>query len=141
MNELIDLIAMQDIHPTDGLNEIKFINFSKRVGDLDEGVLDRLIQFSKKLTKLTVSRMIGASVENKKALVFMSEKILHLAPPITHLDFYGCFFNYEKSEDVLQKGKQFLHDISSISQSTLLSLSIWVVIMFCGRMKRDLIYF
>ena len=54
----------------------------------------------------------------------MSEKILHLAPPITHLDFYGCFFNYEKSEDVLQKGKQLLHDISSISQPTLLSLNL-----------------
>ena len=49
--ELIDLISMQDIHPDDGLNEIKFIYF-RNVGDLDEGVLDQLIPISKKLTKL-----------------------------------------------------------------------------------------
>ena len=55
--ELIDLISMQDIHPTDGMNEIKFSDFSRGVGDLDEGVLDQLIKFSKKLTKLTVNKM------------------------------------------------------------------------------------
>ena len=59
--ELIDLISMQDIHPADGLSEIKFSGFKKQVGDLDEGVLDQLIKFSKKLTKLTVSNMYATS--------------------------------------------------------------------------------
>ena len=103
MNELIDLIAMQDIHPTEGLNEIKFCKFSLSVGDLDEGVLDRLIEFSNNLTKLTVSDMKDTSIENRIALVFISEKILHLAPPLTHLNFYSLFKN-EASEEVLQKG-------------------------------------
>ena len=58
MAELIDLISMQDIHPDDGLKEIKFYEFSTKVGDLDEGVLDQLIPLSKKLTKLTVSRIL-----------------------------------------------------------------------------------
>ena len=57
MAELIDLIAMQDIHPENGLSEIKFSKFAEDVGLLDEGVLDRLVEFSKKLTKLTVSWM------------------------------------------------------------------------------------
>ena len=55
MAELIDLITMQDIHPDDGLKEIKFNDFETCVGDLDEGVLDQLIPLSKKLTKLIVS--------------------------------------------------------------------------------------
>ena len=46
MNELIDLIATWDIHPTDGLKEIKFSDFYGKVGELDEGVLDRLVGFS-----------------------------------------------------------------------------------------------
>ena len=57
MAELIDLIAMQDIHPEDGLSEIKFSSFELGIGDLDEGVLDRLVEFSKKLKKLTVSKI------------------------------------------------------------------------------------
>ena len=60
MAELIDLITMQDIHPDDGLSEIKFLGIKSQVGELDEGVLDRLIEFSKKLNKLTV-RPGGAS--------------------------------------------------------------------------------
>ena len=63
--ELIDLISMQNIHPNDGLNEIKFSDFSN-VGDLDEGVLDQLIPISKKLTKLTVIYMGRTSEENRK---------------------------------------------------------------------------
>ena len=43
MAELIDLITMQDIHPDNGLSEIKFSNFGEKVGKLDEGVLDRLM--------------------------------------------------------------------------------------------------
>ena len=39
MAELIDLITMQDIHPENGLDEIKFSDF-ENVGELDEGVLD-----------------------------------------------------------------------------------------------------
>ena len=107
MNELIDLIAMQDINPTDGLNDIKFSHLSMSVGDLDEGVLDRLIEFSKKLNKLTVSSI--NSKENRKALFIMSEKILNLAPPLTHLDFSSLFGSNRSnrsndSEDILQKG-------------------------------------
>ena len=64
--ELIDLISMQDIHPDDGLNEIKFSNFRENVGELDEGVLDQLIPISKKLTKLTVIYMGRTSEENRK---------------------------------------------------------------------------
>ena len=37
--ELIDLISIQDIHPNDGLKEIKFSEFYE-VGEIDEGVLD-----------------------------------------------------------------------------------------------------
>ena len=65
MAELIDLIAMQDIHPENGLTEIKFSRFSKKVGNLDEGVLDRLVEFSKKLKKLTVSDMKYTSGLNR----------------------------------------------------------------------------
>ena len=54
--ELIDLIETQDIHPDNGLTEIKF-SFFNQVGNLDEGVLDRLLVFSRKLTKLTVRQM------------------------------------------------------------------------------------
>ena len=101
MNELIDLIAMQDINPTDGLNEIKFCGFRGSVGDLDEGVLDRLIEFSKKLNKLTVGFI--ESIENRKALYIMSEKIFRLAPPLTHLNFSSLFY-FVDSEDILQQG-------------------------------------
>ena len=62
--ELIDLISMQDIHPDDGLKEIKFTGFYDVCGDLDEGVLDQLIPLSKKLTKITVSGINTA--QNKK---------------------------------------------------------------------------
>ena len=41
--ELVDLISMQDIHPDEGLKEIKFDFFSDEVGELDEGVLDQLV--------------------------------------------------------------------------------------------------
>jgi len=63
MAELIDLIAMQDIHPDNGLNEIKFRDF-ERAGELDEGVLDRIVELSKKLTKLSVTQMDKTSFEN-----------------------------------------------------------------------------
>ena len=66
MAELIDLVTIQDIHPDDGLNEVKFSNLNQ-VGELDEGVLDQLIPLSKKLNKLTVSGIY--SEENIKALV------------------------------------------------------------------------
>ena len=60
--ELIDLITIQDIHPDNGLSEIKFSDFSNNVEELDESVLDRLIEFSNNLSKLTVSNMDVASV-------------------------------------------------------------------------------
>ena len=52
MAELIDLITMQDIHPNNGLSEIKFIAFTNKNVELDEAVLDRMVEFSKKLTKI-----------------------------------------------------------------------------------------
>ena len=93
--ELIDLIATQDIHHVNGLCEIKFSAFGE-VGNLDEGVLDRLLVFSKKLTKLTVSHMRNTSEHNRKELVYMCEKIFNLRPPLTHIDFYA-FFTSEES--------------------------------------------
>ena len=62
---------MQDIHPDDGLNEIEFYNFmssfkpNEIVGELDEGVLDQLIQHSKKLAKLNVIYMPKTSEHNR----------------------------------------------------------------------------
>ena len=53
INELIDLIAMQETHPG-RFNQITFSRFRDTVGALDEGTLDRLVDFSKDLTKLTV---------------------------------------------------------------------------------------
>ena len=96
MAELIDLVAMQDIHPDNGLSEIKFSHFikeaeEKEVGDLDEGVLDRLVEFSKKLTKLTVSYMKLASDYNRKELVYFTQKIMNLRPTLTHIDFHELF--------------------------------------------------
>ena len=92
MAELIDLISMQDIHPDHGLKEIKFSDFYKKVGELDEGVLDQLVPVSKRLTKLSVNDMCYTSEENRQALILMSVKILNLSPPLTHLDFYNLFF-------------------------------------------------
>ena len=40
--ELIDLVSMQDIHPDEGMKEIKLSNFNN-AGELDEGVLDQLV--------------------------------------------------------------------------------------------------
>ena len=37
--ELIDLVSMQDIHPDEGLKEVKFNRFNC-AGEIDEGVLD-----------------------------------------------------------------------------------------------------
>ena len=122
--ELIDLISMQDIHPDNGLNEIKFSNLYRKVEELDEGVLDQLIPLSKKLTKLTVSRMYSTSAVNRQALLCMIEKILHLKPPITHLDF-SHLFKDDDSEETLQKGEQIiLHPLASITLPTLISLNL-----------------
>ena len=60
-------------------------------GKLDEGVLDRLIELSQNLSKLTVSHMDQASVQNRKELILMSNKILNLRPPIIHLNFNKLF--------------------------------------------------
>ena len=120
--ELIDLITMQDIHPEDGLNEIIFSDFWK-VGELDEGVLDQLIPLSKRLTKLTVNKIYKTSRENKQALVLMTEKILNLRPPLTHLDFREFFF-YKASEETLQQGERLLQALASITQPSLLSLNM-----------------
>ena len=53
----------------------------------------------------------------------MSEKILHLAPPLTHLNFYGLF-DSEDDEEMLQHGERLLHALSSITYQTLLSLNL-----------------
>ena len=76
---------MQETHPG-RFNQITFSHFSYRVGALDEGTLDRLVGFSKDLTKLTLSYMNITSSENREALVLMTKKILHRRPPLTHLD-------------------------------------------------------
>ena len=60
INELIDLIAMQETH-SGRFNQITFSGFYPIVGALDEGTLDRLVDFSKNLTKLTVSYMYDTS--------------------------------------------------------------------------------
>ena len=73
------------------MSEITFKDFGTNAGELDEGVLDRLLEFSKKLTKLTVSSMRYTSVENKKSLLYMSEKIYNLRPPLTHLIMSSIF--------------------------------------------------
>ena len=41
--ELIDLVSIQNIHPNDGLKEIKFSEFLWAAGELDAGVLDQLV--------------------------------------------------------------------------------------------------
>ena len=54
----------------------------------------------------------------------MSEKILHLAPPLTHLDFNHLFTRMRENEETLQHGERLLHALSSITHPTLLSLNL-----------------
>ena len=51
MNQLINFMAMQDIHP-DGFEQITLSWFDRGVGDLIEAELDRLVELSPNLTKL-----------------------------------------------------------------------------------------
>ena len=83
-------------------------------------MLDRLLVFSKKLTKLTVREMHETSEHNRKELVYMCEKILNLRPPLTHLDFYMLF----TSEESAQKGEPLLQAIASIYRPILLYLDL-----------------
>ena len=50
----------------------------------------------------------------------MSEKILNLRPPLTHLDFFWLFI----SEETAQQGEGLLRALASITQPTLLSLNL-----------------
>ena len=77
---------MQDIHP-DGYEQITLSWFDRGVGDLIEAELDRLVELSPNLTKLTVNNMRNASDENLEALTTMTERILCLPElPLTYLD-------------------------------------------------------
>ena len=71
MNQLINFMAMQDIHP-DGFEQITLSWFDRGVGDLIEAELDRLVELSTNLTKLTVNNMRNASDENLEALLTMT---------------------------------------------------------------------
>ena len=57
--------------------------------------------------------MKGASSENRTALAKMSEKILHLRPPITHIDFSCLKYTAEE-------GERLMNALSSLPQPTLL---------------------
>ena len=83
-------------------------------------MLDRLLVFSKKLTKLTVSGMDEASEHNRQELVYMCEKILNLRPPLTHIDFCMLF----TSEESVQKGEPLLQAIASIHRPIILYLDL-----------------
>ena len=50
----------------------------------------------------------------------MSEKILNLKPPLTHLDLNDLF----REEETAQHGEQLLHALASFTQPTLLSLNL-----------------
>ena len=65
INELIELMNMQNI-PDEGFHGIHLVNFGD-IGELDVGVLKRLVSESKSLTHLTVSEMESKklSIENK----------------------------------------------------------------------------
>lgn len=54
----------------------------------------------------------------------MIEKILHLAPTLTHLEFVDFFHYSDKSEETKKYGKRLLHAISSIREPTLISLNL-----------------
>ena len=93
IDEFINIISKQRIHPEDGLTEIRFSRFEKDLMDFDEGVFDSLIPISKKLNKLTVSNMSQTSKSNRTVLMNMNEKILKNDPPLTHLDFDCLFYD------------------------------------------------
>ena len=80
---------------------------------MDEGVLDRLVVFSKKLTKLTIRSMHLTSEHNRKQLILMSDKIMNIRPPLTHIDFFYT------SKEFAQQGEPLLRAIASIRQPTL----------------------
>ena len=71
MNQLINFMTKQDIHP-DGYEQITLSWFDRGVGELNEAELDRLIELSPNLTKLTVNNMRNASDENLEALTTMT---------------------------------------------------------------------
>lgn len=64
INVLLDLMAMQNI-PDEGFEEIHLISFGD-IGELDVGVLDRLVEESKNLSKLTVSYMLDELTEDNR---------------------------------------------------------------------------
>ena len=50
----------------------------------------------------------------------MSEKILNLRTPLTHIDFYGLF----RSEELAQKGEPILQAIANITKPIILYLDL-----------------
>ena len=62
-NELLDLIASQNISEVEGLTEIVFSAFSKKCTYFDDSLLTRYVKFTTKLEKLEISRMEMVPVE------------------------------------------------------------------------------
>ena len=83
--------------PDSGLEEIYLNDFSN-MGQLDGTVLDRLVDESNNLQKLSVIFMAfeETSNHNRKELEKLTIKILEARPPLTHLDLR--YFSEEKSQ-------------------------------------------
>ena len=58
------------------------------MGDIDGTVLDRLVEESHNLKKLTIKQMAFKEVSdhNREELTVLANKILEVRPPLTHLD-------------------------------------------------------
>ena len=86
INELFDLIANQNM-PDSGFEEIYLGSFIN-VGELDDTVLDRLVEESRNLQKITIKLMAAEenSDHNREELTSLSNKILEVRPPLTQLD-------------------------------------------------------
>ena len=117
INQLFNFMAKQDIHP-DGYEQITLSWFDRGVGELNEAELDRLVELSPNLTKLTVNNMRNASDENLEALTTMTQRILSLPElPLTYLDL-------EQFSYTAQHGEDLLRALSSMTQKTLLGLNL-----------------
>ena len=54
----------------------------------------------------------------------MIEKILHLSPPLTHLDFYEFFDYSDNNEETTQYGWKILLALSTFTKTTLIYLNL-----------------
>ena len=54
---MLDLIASQNISEVEGLSEIMFSAFTKKIAHFDDSLLTRFVNFSIKLEKLEISKM------------------------------------------------------------------------------------